>query len=192
MDGGPGSGDEVIYLDASGRKWLIGGPFDDSLTGSEASDAIFGADGNDTIDALGGDDAPAGGAGDDAVDGGSASISCPTTPSPCTTASRHPQSDDDRPSRRDADRRRDRHPRSTSARGGGRVREDGPGPRDRSSSPDPPKHGAALDRLGRRRGRLERGAHVSTSTPPGAARTLTTSPDRMVSFVTTTIGTTVP
>jgi Ca2+-binding RTX toxin-like protein len=71
VDGGPGSGDEVIYLDASGRKWLIGGPFDDSLTGSEASDAIFGADGNDTIDALGGDDAPAGGAGDDAVDGGS-------------------------------------------------------------------------------------------------------------------------
>ena len=52
-------------------EWLIGGPFDDSLTGSEASDAIFGADGNDTIDALGEDDAPAGGGGDDAVDGGS-------------------------------------------------------------------------------------------------------------------------
>ena len=81
----------MIYLDASGSitgdlgtdlvtglgtdeisnvEWLIGGPFDDSLTGSEASDVIFGADGNDTIDALGGDDAPAGGAGDDAVDGG--------------------------------------------------------------------------------------------------------------------------
>lgn len=91
VDGGPGSGDEVIYLDASGPitgdlstglvtglgtdeisnvEWLIGGPFDDSLTGSEASDVIFGADGNDTIGALGGDDAPAGGAGDDAVDGG--------------------------------------------------------------------------------------------------------------------------
>jgi Ca2+-binding RTX toxin-like protein len=81
VDGGPGSGDEVIYLDASGPitgdlgtglvtglgtdeisnvEWLIGGPSDDSLIGSEASDAIFGADGNDTIDALGGDDAPAG------------------------------------------------------------------------------------------------------------------------------------
>jgi len=71
--------------------------FDDWLTGSEASDAIFGADGNDTIDAVGGDDAPAGGAGDDAVDGGSGFDSMPTTPSPCTTASRHPQSDDDRP-----------------------------------------------------------------------------------------------
>jgi Ca2+-binding RTX toxin-like protein len=91
VDGGPGGGDEVIYLDATGPitgdlgtgavtgfgtdevsnvEWLIGGPFDDSLTGSEASDVIFGADGNDTIDTLGGDDNPAGGAGDDAIDGG--------------------------------------------------------------------------------------------------------------------------
>ena len=74
VDGGPGGGDEVIYLDATGPitgdlgtgavtgfgtddvsnvEWLIGGPFDDSLTGSEASEVIFGADGNDTIDALG-------------------------------------------------------------------------------------------------------------------------------------------
>ena len=91
VDGGPGIGDEVIYLDASGPitgdlgagtvtgfgtdevqnvEWLIGGPFDDTLTGSDAQEVIFGAEGNDTITALGGDDAPTGGPGDDDIDGG--------------------------------------------------------------------------------------------------------------------------
>ena len=92
VDGGTGGGgNEVIYLDAGGPitgdlgtgiitghgsdevlnvQWLIGGPFDDVLTGTNDSDALFGADGNDSLVALGGSDFLAGGAGDDAIDGG--------------------------------------------------------------------------------------------------------------------------
>jgi Ca2+-binding RTX toxin-like protein len=94
VDGGPGAEDEVNYLNASGPitgdlgagvigghgndqvvnvEWLIGGPFDDLLTGTEGNDALFGADGNDWLEALGGDDFLAGGAGDDAIDGGTGS-----------------------------------------------------------------------------------------------------------------------
>jgi Ca2+-binding RTX toxin-like protein len=90
VDGGPAEGDEVIYLDAGSpitgdlgtgivtghgtdevvnTEWLIGGPLDDVLTGTDDPDALFGADGNDTLNALGGDDFLAGGAGDDAIDG---------------------------------------------------------------------------------------------------------------------------
>ena len=92
VDGGTGTdGNEVIYLDANGPitgdlgtgvitgfgndevvriEWLIGSPFDDTLTGSDEDDALYGSDGNDTLTALGGDDFLAGGNGDDAVDGG--------------------------------------------------------------------------------------------------------------------------
>jgi len=91
VDGGARPEDEVIYLDASGPitgdlgtgiitghgndhvvnvEWLIGGPFDDLLTGTDDPDALFGAGGNDSLDALGGSDFLAGGAGDDAIDGG--------------------------------------------------------------------------------------------------------------------------
>jgi Ca2+-binding RTX toxin-like protein len=91
VDGGPGMGDEVIYLDASGpivgdlgagtvtghgsdelanTEWLIGTEFNDTLTGSDAPDLLFGADGDDTLASLGGDDIPTGGAGDDDIDGG--------------------------------------------------------------------------------------------------------------------------
>jgi Ca2+-binding RTX toxin-like protein len=91
VNGGPGGGDEVIYLDASGPitgdlgsgtitglgndevvnvEWLIGGPSDDVLTGTDGENALFGANGNDTLDAMDGDDFLAGGAGDDAIDGG--------------------------------------------------------------------------------------------------------------------------
>jgi Ca2+-binding RTX toxin-like protein len=94
VNGGPGGGDEVIYLDARGPitgdlgtgtvtglgndevvnvEWLIGGPSDDVLTGTDDGDALFGADGDDTLHALGGDDFLAGGAGDDDIDGGDGS-----------------------------------------------------------------------------------------------------------------------
>ena len=90
VDGGPADGDEVIYLDAGGpivgdlgtgivtghgtdevvnTEWLVGGPFDDVLTGSLGSDALFGADGNDQLASLAGDDFLAGGLGDDLIDG---------------------------------------------------------------------------------------------------------------------------
>jgi Ca2+-binding RTX toxin-like protein len=95
VDGGsnPG-GDEVIYLDATGpivgdlgvgtvsghgedrvvnTEWLIGGPFDDELTGSDEHGALFGADGNDTLAGLGGNDWMSGGLGDDVIDGGEGS-----------------------------------------------------------------------------------------------------------------------
>lgn len=91
--GGPGGGDELIYLDAttgvtvdatagtatgwgddgfSGFEWFIGSEQDDTLTGTSTPDVfevLFGAGGNDTIDAGGGDDALAGGEGDDAMIG---------------------------------------------------------------------------------------------------------------------------
>lgn len=92
VDGGTaGAGNEVIYLDATGPvtgdlgtgvitghgndqvvdvEWLIGGPFDDVLSGTAGPDALWGFEGNDTLDGLGGDDYVAGGGGDDAVDGG--------------------------------------------------------------------------------------------------------------------------
>jgi Ca2+-binding RTX toxin-like protein len=91
VDGGTGDEDEVVYLQAGGPitgdlgtgiitgdgndevvnvEWLIGGPFDDQLTGTDGSDALFGADGNDSLQALDGDDLLAGGTGDDAIDGG--------------------------------------------------------------------------------------------------------------------------
>jgi Ca2+-binding RTX toxin-like protein len=91
VDGGPGGGDEVIYLDANGPidgdlgagtvtghgndeiahiEWLIGTQSNDILTGSEGSDVLFGAGGNDMLQSLGGDDFPTGGAGDDEIDGG--------------------------------------------------------------------------------------------------------------------------
>ncbi len=95
VDGGsnPG-GDEVIYLDATGpiagdlaagtvtghgndqvinTEWLIGGPFDDMLSGTDENGALFGADGNDTLSGLGGHDWMSGGLGDDVIDGGDGS-----------------------------------------------------------------------------------------------------------------------
>jgi Ca2+-binding RTX toxin-like protein len=91
VNGGPGGGDEVIYLDAPegvvgnlgagtvrghGRdeivkiEWLIGSDHDDTLIGTQRGDVLYGADGDDTIDALGGANFMAGGAGDDHVTGG--------------------------------------------------------------------------------------------------------------------------
>jgi Ca2+-binding RTX toxin-like protein len=91
VDGGPRDGDEVIYLDAGGpivgdlaagtvtghgsdtianTEWMTGGPFDDTLTGTNGNDALFGGRGVDEISSLDGDDYLAGGGGDDQIDGG--------------------------------------------------------------------------------------------------------------------------
>ena len=92
VNGGPASGDELIYLPAANGvvadlgagivtgegtdevvnvEWLIGSSHDDVLRGADDQhEVIFGADGNDVIEGLGGDEFLAGGAGDDEVDGG--------------------------------------------------------------------------------------------------------------------------
>ncbi len=93
VDGGTGpGGNEVIYLDAGGPitgdlgtgiitghgtdevtniQWLIGGPFDDVLTGTDGFDLLYGAGGNDMLAGLGGEfDVVSGGEGDDVMDGG--------------------------------------------------------------------------------------------------------------------------
>jgi Ca2+-binding RTX toxin-like protein len=91
---GEGAGDEVWYLDAPNgvvvdlgagtatgegndeivnTEWVIGSPYDDTMTGTDGYQVFYGSGGNDVLNLLGGDDGVAGGPGDDTIDAGEGS-----------------------------------------------------------------------------------------------------------------------
>ena len=67
VKGDPSQGVDNIRTDIEN---VIGGPFDDVVTGSAAANRLEGRAGRDVLRGLGGDDALEGDAGNDALDGG--------------------------------------------------------------------------------------------------------------------------